>query len=199
MRPAVPDFYLSLGAVIPSRVSTVSPICISNTRCSQNNTRGACLGQLSENGTEEFGVLKCASYRTCIATGIAASCIIPLSLFLVRCDHVPPRVEKVLKFYTALHFSVGVRQQMEQLLSLLHFGPPSGESVVSAIWFLLVLSCYILGLLKQTVASFTSVSHHESDLGLFFTAYLRYSETVSKAVSLVNRALSLLLWFMFDL
>ncbi|GIY33543.1 hypothetical protein CDAR_595341 [Caerostris darwini] len=44
----------------------------------------------------QFGVLKCVSYKTCIATGIAASYVIPLSLFWYTVTMCLPGPEKTI-------------------------------------------------------------------------------------------------------
>ncbi|GIY33563.1 uncharacterized protein CDAR_595441 [Caerostris darwini] len=189
--------YTPMGAVCSAFLTDVFSVTIRMALIHKRHAIFSAITYLQDVHTQ-FGVLKCVRYRTCIATGIVASCIIPLSLFWYTVTMCLPGSEKVLKFYTA-HTFLGWSSDNKWNNCFLFV--ISDHLVVNQQYllsgFLLVLSCYILGLLKQTVASFTSVNHHENDLRLFFTAYLRYSETVSKGVSLVNRALSLLLLFLY--
>ncbi|GIZ00386.1 uncharacterized protein CEXT_595961 [Caerostris extrusa] len=95
--------YMPVGAVCSAFLTDVFSVTIRMALIHKRHDIFSAITYLQDVHTH-FGVLKCVSYRTCIATGIAASCFIPLSLFWYTVTMCLPGSEKVLRFYTAHTF-----------------------------------------------------------------------------------------------
>ncbi|GFT31760.1 uncharacterized protein NPIL_245271 [Nephila pilipes] len=141
---------------------------------------------------------KFVSQRLHMIIGLCGSCIIPIAFFWFTADLCSQGSEALLKVYVEdTFFGWSAENKWVSCVIFVTVDLLVVNQQYILFEFLLILSWYLLNLLKQTVESFVTEAVQEQDMESLFESYIRYSRIISKCMSMVEEALSMLLLVLY--
>ncbi|GFQ65058.1 uncharacterized protein TNCT_362171 [Trichonephila clavata] len=141
---------------------------------------------------------KFINQRPYMILGLCGSCIIPITFCWFTADLCLPGSERVLKYFVEdTFFGWSAENKWTSCFLLVTVDHLVVNQQYILFEFLLILSWYLLGLLKRTVESFVEMAQQERDLESLFESYIRYSRIIFQCMAMVEEALSLLLLVLY--